>query len=336
MHEMVKALVTGGTGFLGAHIVRLLVAAGHEVRLLRRASSRLDLIADLPVEHALGDVTDADSLHKAAAGCAWIFHTAAIADYWRAQRAKMYQVNVEGTRNVLRAAQAAQAERVIFTSSAAAVGLRPDGAPSDETVAFNLPPERFPYGHSKMLAEQEVAKAVQAGLPVVTLNPSVIFGPGDLNLISGSLIVEPARGLVPPFYPAGAVTAIDVRDVAAAHLAAAERGAIGERYILGAQDATYRELFAMICQIVGVRAPKLPLPRALATPLAYLVGALSRLGLKLPVNADQIWLSARRVLFNSSKARAAFGEPRISLRQSLEDTYQWYLQHGLIAKKARA
>jgi dihydroflavonol-4-reductase len=332
---MVKALVTGGTGFLGAHIVRALLEAGHDVRVLRRASSRTDLIADLPIEHALGDVTEPESLRAAMQDCTWVFHTAAVADYWRAQRAKMYQVNVEGTRNMLQAARVAGVQRVIFTSSAAAIGLRADGKPSDESVAFNLPPSRFPYGHSKALAEQEVAKAVESGLSVVTLNPSVIFGPGDLNLISGSLIAEPARGLVPPFYPVGAVTAIDVRDVAQAHLAAAERGASGERYILGAQDATYRELFATICEIVGVRAPRLPLPKALATLLAYIVGALSRLGIKLPVNADQIWLSAQRVLFDSSKARAAFGAPRISLRQSLEDTYQWYVQHGLIVKKAR-
>jgi dihydroflavonol-4-reductase len=333
---MVKALVTGGTGFLGAHIVRMLVEAGHEVRVLRRSSSRTDLIADLPVEHAFGDVTDADSVRKAAQGCAWIFHTAAVADYWRVQRAKMYQVNVDGTRNVLSAAQAAGVGRVIFTSSAAAVGLRADGRSSDESVPFNFPPKRFPYGHTKFLAEQEVAKAVAAGLSAVTLNPSVIFGPGDLNLISGSMIAEPARGLVPPFYPAGAVTAIDVRDVAAMHLAAAERGQSGERYILGAWDATYRELFTLICQIVGARAPKLPLPKALATPLSALINALSRLGLKLPVDGNQIWLSAQRLLFDSSKARAAFGAPQISLRQSLEDTYQWYVQHGLITPKARS
>ncbi len=330
---MVKALVTGGTGFLGAHVARALVEGGHQVRVLRRANSRTDLIADLPVEHAIGDVTDADSLRAAVAGCAWVFHTAAIADYWRAQRAKMYQVNVEGARNVFQAARAAGVARVVLTSSGAAVGLRADGLPSDESVPFNLPPSRFPYGHSKSLAEQEALRAAADGLPVVTLNPSVIFGPGDLNLISGSLIVEPARGLVPPFYPAGAVTAIDVRDVAAAHLAAAEYGAIGERYLLGAQDATYRELFTMICEIVGVRAPTLPLPKALATPLSYAVGALSRLGIKLPINADQIWLSARRVLFDSSKARAAFGAPRITLRQSLEDTYQWYVRQGMITRR---
>ncbi len=331
---MVKALVTGGTGFLGAHIARQLVAAGHQVRILRRATSRTDLIADLPLEHAFGDVTDADSVRAAAQGCAWLFHTAAVADYWRAARAKLYQVNVEGTRNALEAARAAGVERVIFTSSAAAVGRRADGSPSDESALFNLPPERFPYGHSKFLAEQAVAQAVAAGLPVVTLNPSVIFGPGDLNLISGSLIVEAARGLVPPFYPVGAVTAIDVRDVAAAHLAAAERGGVGERYILGAFDVTYRELFKLICQIVGARPPKLPLPRALATPLSALVKALRRLGLKLPVDGDQIWLSAQPILFDCRKARAALGAPQIGLRQSLEETYQWYVQQGLIAPRA--
>lgn len=329
---MATALITGGTGFIGAHVARALTEAGYTVRILRRPNSKLNLLEGVPVQHAIGDVMDADSLRVAMEGCDWVFHVAAIADYWRAQRVKMYLVNVDGTRHVLEAAREAGVRRVVFTSSAAAIGLRPDGKPSDESEPFNLPPARFPYGHSKWLAEGLVQKAVAAGQDVVILNPSVVFGPGDANLISGSMITEAARGIIPPFYPAGSVSAIDVRDVARAHLAAAERGRTGERYVLGTMDMSYAELFRHICGLVGAKAPSRPLPRPLADLAARGIGVVGALGLKLPVNADQVWLSARPVCFDSRKAWRELGTPRISLTQSLADTYQWYKENGYFSR----
>jgi dihydroflavonol-4-reductase len=331
---MVTALVTGGTGFLGSHIARSLVEAGHMVRVLRRARSSLTLLEGLPVEHAIGDVVDAGSLERAMQGCDWVFHAAAVADYWRADRIKLYLVNVNGTINVLNAARRTGVRRVIFTSSAAAVGLRDDSRPSDETVLFNLPPERFPYGHSKFLAELEVQRAVQQGQDVVILNPSVIFGPGDINLISGSGIVEMARGGV-FIYPTGGMTAIDVRDVAEAHLAAAARGRTGERYLLGTVDISHRALMKLIADIVGVRAPFLPVPPAVTPFAAVVADWLHRAGVNLPIDANQIRLSSRNVFFDCHKAWRELGEPRIDLRQSLEDTYQWYVARGLIAQPRR-
>jgi dihydroflavonol-4-reductase len=331
---MVKALVTGGTGFLGSHIARTLVEAGHATRILRRPTSRLDLLDGLAVEHAIGDVVDPPSLEQAMQGCEWVFHVAAVADYWRANRIKLYIVNVNGTVNVLKAAQRAGVRRVIFTSSGAAVGIRYDGRPADESVLFNLPSRLFPYGHSKSLAEQEVQRAVAGGQDVVILNPSVILGPGDLNLISGSSIVEMARGNV-LIYPAGGVTVIDVRDVAAAHLAAAERGRAGERYLLGTLDISHRALMKLIARVVGVPAPVIPVPAAITPALALLTGLLRRVGVPLPIDDNQIRLSSRNVFFDCHKACRELGEPAIDLRQSLEDTYRWYVDHGMIKRPPR-
>lgn len=326
---MVTALVTGGTGFVGSHIVRALIETGHSARVLRRASSPLDLLEGLPVEHVIGDVMDVASLDEAMRGCDWVFHVAAVADYWRAQRVKLYLVNVNGTMNVLDAAKRAGVKRVIFTSSAAAVGFRNDGRPADEGVTFNMPPDAFPYGHSKFLAEQEVARAVADGQDVVIVNPVVVFGPGDLNQISGSIVVETARGVV-PVYPAGGISVIDVRDVAAGHIAAAERGRTGERYILGALDISYKALGKLIAEIVGVYTPFVPVPAFAAPVLAAGAGVLRNVGISLPIDADQVRLSARNIYFNCEKAWHELGEPKIDLRQSLEDTYRWYVEHGMI------
>ena len=187
---IVKALVTGGTGFVGSHIVSLLNDTGHTARVLHRSSSKLDALAGLEYESALGDILDETALEAACADCDWVFHVAAVADYWRADQSKMMEANVEGTRRVLKAARDAGVKRVVFTSSAAAVGLRTDGQPSNERVNFNLSPDHFPYGYSKVLAERVVQEAVKDGQDVVIVNPVVVMGPGDLNMISGSYILQ--------------------------------------------------------------------------------------------------------------------------------------------------
>ncbi len=328
---MVKALVTGGTGFLGSHIIRALIDAGHTARVLRRESSPLELLEGLPVEHAIGDVLDGPSLVQAMQGCDWVFHVAAVSDYWRANRIKLYLVNVNGTVNVLNAARRAGVKRVVFTSSGAAIGQRDDGRPADEGVPFNMPPQQFPYGHSKFLAEQEVQRVVAQGSDVVTVNPAVVIGPGDLNQISGSAVVEMARGNV-PVYPAGGVTVIDVRDVAAAHLTAAERGRTGERYLLGTMDLSTRALLKLIADVVGVPAPTIPVPPIVTPVVAAAAENLRRVGITLPMDATQIRLSARNIFFDCHKAWRELGEPQIDVRQSLQDTYDWYVEHGLISR----
>lgn len=328
---MVKALVTGSTGFVGSHIIRLLNADGHSVRALHRKSSRLDALAGLEYESALGDVLDEDALRAACMGCDWVFHVAAVADYWQADEAYMMAVNVEGTRRVLRAAREAGVKRVIFTSSAAAVGIRRDGLPADENVPFTLPPHKFPYGYSKVKAEEVVQYAVEHyGQDVVTVNPVVILGPGDLNMISGRFITEMVRLQWTIPITSGAVGVADVRDIARWHILAAEKGRAGARYILGTANYSYADWYQLVATAVQVKPPIFPLPALVLPVIAHGVDILRGWGIQLPVDADQARLGAKNITFDYGKAWDELGPPTIEMPRSLHDTYQWYLAHGYI------
>lgn len=324
-----KALVTGSTGFVGAHVVRALIDEGHAARALHRPTSRLDALAGLTYESALGDVTDLDSLRAACDGCDWVFHVAAVADYWRADPLRMYDVNVEGTRKVMQAAREAGVQRVVFTSSAAAVGFLRD-RPSDETQVFNLSPERFPYGYSKAMAEIVALEAAQAGLEVVIVNPVVVMGPGDLNVISGDFVLRIKRMQWGVPVPPGGVAVIDVRDVARLHIAAARQGQVGQRYILGTANYQYPAWFSLIAEVVGAARPGIPVPDWALPPLADLLDQLRKFGIELPVDGNQTRLGAQNIFFDFSKAWTELGTPLIDMRQSVQDTYDWYLEHGYV------
>ena len=326
-----KALVTGATGFVGSHITRQLIAAGHAVRALYRSKQKLSQLADLDLETVAGDLDDSARLERACAGCELVFHVAAKADYWKDDdRAALWRVNVEGTRNLLTAAKAAGVRRVVFTSSASTIGIRPGAESADETDSFGLPPERFWYAYTKLKAEEIAAEFAADGLDVVTLNPAVIIGPGDLNAISGSFIIETARlqWLLP--MSSGGISVIDVRDVARAHLAASERGRAGERYILSTANLTYRQWFGMIAAACGVRPPLLATPDWLLEPTARLIDGLRRLGIQTPMDADQARLGSAHVYFDAGKAERELGAPQIDIETSLRDTFDWYQQRGYI------
>ncbi len=325
---MVTALVTGGTGFVGSHIARMLVERGYDTRILRRSTSRLDALADVICEHAIGDVMDLDSLRVALEGVDWVFHTAAVADYWRSDPRRIYEVNVDGTRNVLQAAEEMGVKRVIVTSSAASIGYSADLRSMDESMRFNWDQHIMPYGHSKFLAEAEVYRAIQRGLDCVILNPTVITGPGDLNQISSSVILEMARGNVPPTIPPGGVTVIDVRDVAAAHIAAAERGRTGERYLLGSVDLTHKAWFRLIADTLGEQRSLIILPAWIMLLVAEVARVLRRFHVPLPIDGNQLQLSAHMMFYNCQKSWRELGEPQVPIRQSLLDTYNWYKAHG--------
>ncbi|MCY3945267.1 MAG: NAD-dependent epimerase/dehydratase family protein [Anaerolineaceae bacterium] len=326
-----KALVTGATGFVGSHVARALVEAGHEVRVLHRRSSRMDALQGLDCEAVIGDVLEREALAQACQGCALVFHVAAVAAYWRTERSQMYAINVEGTRRVLAAARAADVRRVVFTSSAASLGLRRDGRPVDESARFNVYPHRFPYGHSKHLAERCVQHAVkEQGQDVVIVNPVIVTGPGDLNLISGRFVTEMQRlqWLIP--VSSGGVGVVDVRDVARWHLAAAERGRCGERYILGNANYSLREWYALCARAVGVAPPLLQLPDAALPLLAGLVALARRLGMQPPADPSQIRMGGRRLHFVYDKAHRDLGPPQVDMLQSLQDTADWYRARGLL------
>ncbi len=328
---MVKALVTGATGFVGSHVARELVEAGHEVRVLHRQSSKLNALTGLRYESVIGELLDEAALRTACTGCDWIFHVAAVADYWQADVARMVAVNVEGTRRVLRAARDCGVERVIFTSSGAAVGFRPDGKPADETLDYNLRPHDFPYAWTKMLAEYVVRNAVQQyGQDIVTVNPVIVLGPGDLNMISGRFITEMARLQWTIPITAGGIGVVDVRDVARWHVVAAEQGRTGERYILGTANYNLRDWYTMCAQVVNVAPPFLQVPNFVLPFIATLIERLQRMGIQLPVDAAQIRLGQRAIQFDYSKAHRELGAPNVSMYQSLQDTYDWYRDNGYL------
>lgn len=328
-----KVLVTGATGFLGSQILRQLVEAGHEAVVLYRSERKLSALAGLRFDAIQGDLFATDALERACAGCDLVIHTAAKADYWKDDdREALWRINVEGTRNVLSAAKAAGVRRVIFTSSASTIGILPGTDAADETEPFNLPPERFWYAYTKVKAEEVVAEFVAGGLDAVTLNPAVIIGPGDMNAISGSFILETARlqWLLP--MSRGGLSVIDARDAARAHVNAIERGRSGERYILTTANLTYREWYRLIAAGCGVRPPIFALPNRLLAPTARLIELARALGLQTPMDANQTRLGGEHIYFDGSKARRELFRPEIDIETSARDTYEWYRRNGYIKR----
>lgn len=323
--------VTGGTGFVGSFVVRALLADGHRVRVVHRESSKKDALDGLDYQSFIGDVTDLDSLKRAFADCDWVFHVAAVADYWRADSAWMREVNVAGTSKVLTASKITQVKRVIFTSSAATIGLSEDAnKPSNESVNFNLPPEHFYYGYTKALAEKVVQEFVADGLDVVIVNPVVVIGAGDLNMISGTYITQVAQWqwLVPR--TSGGIAVSDVRDIAQGHLAAAKKGQTGERYILSTDNLSNDEWFGLIADCLGVAPPIFPTPNILIPIVVKIINGLRAIGIQTAINADQVRLGAKFVYFDASKAHQALYQPKIIMRDSVQETVAWYRQAGYI------
>jgi dihydroflavonol-4-reductase len=325
-----KALVTGATGFIGANLIEALTQRGWQARALRRQTSSLRALEALNYESAIGDINLPETLPAAMVGVDVVYHVAASADYWRSDKHKMMRVNVDGTRNVLQAALDAGVKRVVFTSSCAALGKPPFGQTLNESALFNLMPDEFPYGYSKHKAEQVVQEFVQRGLDCVIVNPAVVLGPRDVNLISGSIIVEAAQRSLPAM-PPGGVSMVDVSDVCAGHIAAAERGKTGERYILTSENLWYRDMFVQLAQIVGRKAPAVALPGGAFRLAANVVDfARESLKLKLPVNGEQVRFSADTFWFDAGKARRDLGLNPMPFNDSARRTYEWYKVNGFI------
>jgi len=324
-----KALITGGTGFLGANLADGLLKQGWDVRILRRATSSLEAVKDLNVEHASGDVTNPDSLLAAMQDVAIVFNVAAISSYWRNTAELIYKVNVDGARNVFEAAARSGVRRVVHTSSAAAVGII-SGRSATEADRFDQSPKRFPYGHSKWLAEEIVRERVKAGQDIVLLNPTGIIGARDINWISGSILREAKRKHI-PVMPQGGGNFVAVQDVVAGHIAAVEKGRAGERYILGGENLTNRQTTEMACEIVGVKPPRFTQPRW-TIPIAALAldGIAALVGPRLPLSGEQMRFTGKYIYFDSSKAQRELGLPHTPVRQALQECYDWYVTHGYL------
>ncbi len=327
---MKTILITGGTGFIGSNLAAALVAQGHHVKIFRRVNSPTSLIAHLKVEHCIGDVRDSASLRAALKNCDIVFHTAAIVSFWKPLRKLQYEVNVIGTKNIAHACLEQGINRLVHTSSIAALGYPADGALADEETAFNWHNLGGGYKSSKHLAEMEIEKAVNRGLDAVMVNPAVVIGPGDIHFNGGSIIRSVKKGFV-PFYIKGGMNVVLVDDVVNAHIAAATKGSTGERYIAGGENLTHQQIFGITAEIVGGRAPRYKLPVPLLKLAARGFDFAGALLHKEPLISSE--LSSAAGLYNwysSAKAQRELGYQFTPFREAVTKTYQWYCKQGLL------
>ncbi len=326
-------LVTGATGFVGSAVARRLLAAGHKLRVLTRPASDPRNLEGLEVEVAHGDLTDGASLHAALDGCTALFHVAADYRLWAPDPRPLYAANVEGTRELMRAALAARVDRIVYTSSVATLGLHADGAPADEETPVGLGDMIWPYKRSKYLAEEVVSGMVaDEGLPAVIVNPSTPVGPRDVKPTpTGRMVMDAANGRMPAYVDTG-LNLVHVDDVAEGHLLAFERGVPGRRYILGGHDLTLREILAAIARLTGRPPPRVRLPHALILPIAYVAEGLARLlqSGEPPVTIDRARMARKRMFFTSARAERELGYRFRPPEEALSGAIAWFREQGYV------
>ena len=325
-----RAFVTGGTGFIGGAVVRRLLEAGHEVKALVRPRADTRQLDGLPVERVTGDLRDRESLHNGMAGCSWIFHVAALYSYWGYRSKDFYETNVEGTRQVLEVARGQGVERVVYTSSIAALGVHKDGSPATEDTPSTLANRIGPYQRSKFLAEAVARDFAHHGLPVVIVNPAAPIGIGDHKPTpTGQIIVDFLNGRIFGYVDTG-LNVIDVEDVAAGHLLAAERGKAGERYILGGENLSLKQILDLLAEISGRPQVRLRIPHWVAQGWAYVDVTMARLNPhRIPAaTPDKVRLSRRYEFFDPGRAVRELGLPQTPARVALRKAVEWYRSHG--------
>jgi dihydroflavonol-4-reductase len=326
-----RALVTGATGFVGAAVARALLQAGWQVRTLVRKGSDRRNLQPLPVELVEGDLADCGSLARAAADCEALFHVAADYRLGAREPGDLYRTNVDGTRNILNAARQAGVPRVVYTSSVATIGIPVDGSPGREETPVALTDMIGHYKRSKYLAEEVAREAVGAGTAVVIVNPSTPIGPGDVKPTpTGQMVLDAASGRMPAYVDTG-LNIVHVDDVAAGHLLAFHHGRVGERYILGGQDMTLREILIEIAQLVGRKPPRIRLPSGVVLPIAYAAEFVSRLtGGTTRVTVEGVRMARKRMFFSSEKAARELGYQWRAPPKAFEDAVIWLREQGLL------
>ncbi|HXZ95438.1 MAG TPA: hopanoid-associated sugar epimerase [Burkholderiales bacterium] len=328
---MAATLVTGASGFVGSALVRTLIAAAHQVRVLVRPASDRRNIEGLPLEIALGDLADPRSLERALEGCGALFHVAADYRLWARRPQQLYQNNVAGTVNIMQAALKAGVGRIVYTSSVATLGLHADGSPADENTPVTLDDMIGHYKRSKFLAEAEVKRmVVEQGLPAVIVNPSTPVGPRDIKPTpTGRMVLDAACGRTPAYVDTG-LNLVHVDDVAQGHLLAFERAAVGERYILGGRNMTLQEILVEVARITGQKPPRVKLPHNLVLPIAYLSEAWAWLtnGPEPRATVDGVRLSKKYMYFSIEKARRELSYNPRPVEQALKDAVEWFRANG--------
>jgi len=327
-----KTLVTGTTGFLGASLVRELIADGRDVRVLVRPNADRSNIDGLPVEVVTGDVRDRASLDAALKGCAVLYHAAAFYSLWSRDRQAMYDINVQGTRNILAAAMAGNVRKIVYTSTVGCVGLWPDGRPADEQTPLDPSILCNDYKLSKYQAEQAALEFAGQGLPVVVVNPSAPVGPRDIKPTpTGKLILDFVNGKMPAYLDTG-LNLIDVRDCARGHILAEQKGKIGERYILGNRNLSLHEILLALEKITGIKAPAIQLPYWVAYSAGWVCEAVSDWVTHRPpaVPLAGVKMAKHKMYFDAAKAVRELGLPQSPVEKALEDAVRWMRDHGMI------
>ncbi|MBW4091593.1 MAG: NAD-dependent epimerase/dehydratase family protein [Proteobacteria bacterium] len=336
MATAAPTLVTGATGFVGSAVARALAARGHTLRLLVRATSDRRNIAGLEAELAVGDLTDPASLAAAAAGCRYVVHVAADYRIWVPDPAAMQAANVDGTVAMLRAAAAAGAERIVYCSSVAALGLTRDGSPANEATPVDPANIVSIYKQSKYQAEQAARALARQGLPVVIVNPAAPVGPRDIKPTpTGRMILDAAAGRTPAYVDTG-LNLVHVDDVAEGHVLALERGRIGESYILGGENLTLRAVLTLVAAAAGRAPPRIRVPIAAVWPAALAMELGARLfGTEPRVTRDYLRMARKKMFYASDKAVAELGYAPRPVREAIADSLAWFQAAGMLARLTR-
>jgi dihydroflavonol-4-reductase len=328
-----SALVTGGTGFVGANLVRELLRDGRAVRVLARPGGDRRALAELDVDIVEGDLLDAASLAKAVRGVETVFHVAADYRLWAPDPAVIYRANVDGTRALLQACADAGVRRIVYTSSVGTLGIPKDGSPGSETTPVTLTDMVGPYKRSKFLAEQVALGFARAGLPVVVVNPSAPIGPWDVKPTpTGQMVLDAVQGRLFATVDTG-LNLVHVRDVARGHLLAETRGRVGERYILGhaAGNMSLATIGRAIADIAGSRAPRVRIPFAVAWCAAACSEGFARLTGGVPkVPLDAVRMARKRMYFTPAKAIGELGLPQTDVHDALREAVEWFFSHGYV------
>ncbi len=325
-----KCFVTGATGFLGSHVARQLLARGADLRLLMRATSRTDNIDDLAADRVVGDLRDPESLKKGMAGCEFVFHVAADYRLWALNGQDLYDSNVEGTRNILQAARDTRVRRVIYTSSVATMGFGNNGRVTDESTPVTISNMIGDYKRSKFLAERLVIEAGKAGQNVVMVNPTTPIGERDIKPTpTGRIVVDFLRRKFPAYVDTG-LNLVDVVDCAEGHLLAMEKAVPGERYILGGENLTLKQILDKLAAITGLPSPKVKLPYA----MAYATGVVDTLvsgtirKREPRVTLDSVRMGRKKMFVTSAKAERELGWNPRPVDEALRRAVEWFQAHG--------
>jgi dihydroflavonol-4-reductase len=324
------AFVTGATGFLGSHVARVLADNGADMRLLVRSTSNLRNIEGLRADRVLGDLRDPASLEKAMAGCDVVFHVAADYRLWVRDPNEMYRSNVEGTRAILEAARKNGVRRVVYTSSVATIGFKRNGCPANEDSPVSLTDMIGHYKRSKFMAEQLALEAGRSGLEVVVLNPTTPVGDQDVKPTpTGRIVVDFLKRKFPAYVETG-LNLVDVRECARGHVTTLEKGKSGERYILGGENLTLKQILDKLAKITGLPSPMLKLPYI----FAYAAGIADEIvtgrlrGREPRATIDTVRMGAKKMFASSAKAERELGWKIVPVESALRRAVEWFRVNG--------